>query len=540
MALFSKLGKGLRAALAGVVLTGSAMASDHLSSLKPGIQFEKTKNIESWTISAKIGENVTHDVLLSFLEEDRPRSADSEENLTDKSFRGRYSFEFPLAQDSSGVLLSKSSVAFGHVKPELTGLPEFNENLFGFRQNFTLIKESSGFKLTLAPGWQTTVLNLNDFSGKFTKKDNYALEFNGALEAKINNLLTARVAADSLQKYYNQELYFFNEKVAKDRRFTLEGMISFPSFEITPFIGYQKADIERNGAVDLEANGFGCYARKSFSNFNIFLKGGYAKFTNRKGNDIRFTGGVVCNSSSKRPLTIEFFARQFNDGFAKDLTVGAGFVFGLDKLRGNNFVNEFYVDNGNLDANISLEEQAKRLNSIRKRSEWTERNLHYEIGQGFRDKDSVYSLRTGDCDEQANLNLAIDRMNGNKGYLLGWNDGISRAHAAELIQDKIDGQWYLTEYGHIFKVNVDKNADIQTVGREALRQNHIYSGREILNPDNATFAVYEDGSPPDIYIDYPEWAKKLGSVGPLPSERKRPQIEYGHELFTRRNFLFED
>ena len=200
---------------------------------------------------------------------------------------------------------------------------------------------------------------------------------------------------------------------------------------------------------------------------------------------------------------------------------------------------QFYTDSGNRDnKSLSRVQQSERLNTIRKVVEWSGNNLKYiDAGNGgFRDADEVYKLRGGDCDEQSCTAVSMDRLNGYKSYDLNYYDFNRGAigHGVELVQDKTNGQWFLTEYGIPFKVNVAQDAGLETVASEAVIQNYRNLALEIPDPSNVYYKVI-DCSNPGTYRNVINFTR----IEMLPKMNSRPQIEYGFELFSKRNLLFE-
>ena len=92
----------------------------------------------------------------------------------------------------------------------------------------------------------------------------------------------------------------------------------------------------------------------------------------------------------------------------------------------------------------------------------------------------------------------------------------------------------MTEYGIPFKVNVAQDAGLETVTSEAVIQNYRNLALEIPDPSNVYYKVI-DCSNPACYRNVINFTR----IEMLPKMNSRPQIEYGFELFSKRNLLFE-
>jgi hypothetical protein len=199
---------------------------------------------------------------------------------------------------------------------------------------------------------------------------------------------------------------------------------------------------------------------------------------------------------------------------------------------------EFYRESGRQDnTSLTRVQQAERLRTLRMQNEWTY-NLSW-VPETFWNTEAVYRKRSGDCDQQQCLNNTMHTLNGYRSYLGGWWD-FRRGfvgHAVGLIQDPTNGEWFWQEYGLLAKVrNVSANTAPQQVFAEALKQNHSFSALP-LDPRNTQNVYYSliNCNDPQSY----QWLTGFNALGSVPSRRSRPNIEYGHELFTKRNFLFD-
>ena len=202
----------------------------------------------------------------------------------------------------------------------------------------------------------------------------------------------------------------------------------------------------------------------------------------------------------------------------------------------------FYRDSGTKDdSRLTLKEQAERLGTLRKRNEWSGQNLSWKSapddGWGFRNANEAYKERGGDCNEQSCLNSFMDTLNGYKSFELDYYDYKSwEGHGVQLVQAPTNGQWFLDEYGVIYKIKVDPKAPLEKVALEGLKQNSNFLTLQISrNGKDMYYEVYDCSNP----LKYDSISKFISLSGVAPNYG-RPQIEYGSELFTGRNFLLGD
>ena len=281
---------------------------------------------------------------------------------------------------------------------------------------------------------------------------------------------------------------------------------------------------------------------------NVYAKGSYAPWRHKSGQETLMALGV-----SFPKLGMEFFQRSIRDNYSSfslsEKIIGGQFSWKFGAPAGQKLSEmedygyaakrryQFYRDSGVEDnTGLSRVQQAERLGTLRKRVEWSGSNLTWksEPSQGYQ-QELVYRLRKGDCDAQSCLNNTMDTLNGYRSQTMGWWD-FSKSwigHAVGLTQDPTNGQWFLDEYGQVFRVDVDPKADLQTVMREALKQTHRFTVVPISSVKDTWIVPIECSQPGTSNWD--SWF----NLGEFPRSQGRPKIEYGYELFLGRNFLFD-
>lgn len=539
-----KIGKTLAAmAAAGFLFAAAAKTAKS----EPNWQAEFTKDSKSdsefMAADCGINENI-HNIAFSFAD-NKSRHRHS------TAVRGKYSAVIPI-----GKFFSESALAGGildYTQKDFLDFPSIF--LFGAGQHAGINLENSKARFSARAGGYVSGQTLSDNFGRLTQKNNDIIDiscsFDYLFPKKIfdengikildNSKSNAAIHAEAFaeRKRYNPGLYFFTEKNATDLGIKIEAIQKTNSnkMEFGPFFCYRRTNIERDGRTDRDSREFGIYAALNDIGlgFNPFARGSVYMFRPTGSNEIRFSIGADCNIKG-RNYSFEAVGKNLEEVVSghKEFAGGIKMTATFGKHQRKSELNEFYTDSGKKDDDkLTLNEQAMRLGSIRKRNEWTGNNLAYasaDSSNPFHEEQEVYSHRKGDCDEQANLNRVIDNFNNNKAEVLLWFDGFDgfNGHGAELVQDKTNGQWFLSEYGNIFKVNAGKNADIYEAGEQALKQNHAYTSLEIKNPEGTVF-LFQDSS---------GYFSSGRGTGPLP-KMQRPQIEYGHEtLIGIRDFLF--
>lgn len=473
------------------------------------------------------------------------------------ALRGKYALELPFFYGQHWRLSSESSLAGGFLDAKYLsqrGEPrfEFNEMMFGFGQYLVNRVKSRDVIATLKFGGEISGATLADDYGKETMWDSYGVGLRGDVTARLADPVKIRVEADAMRKRYNPERYFFVEKWTNELGVRSALVLSpHRKWDVIPSFNYKRVDIERDRRLDLERPEFGAtVVRKDAlkDGWNVFVKGLYAPWRHKKGRESVLSFGV--HSSM---MSVELYRKNVRDEYStfaleESLTgFRLAWKLGSSERRlkdaddyGNSlkYKHEFYRESGRQDnAALTRVQQAERLRTLRKQNEWTF-NLSW-VPETFWDTDAVYRKRSGDCDQQQCLNNTMHTLNGYRSYLGAWWD-FNRGfvgHAVGLIQDPTNGEWFWQEYGMLAKVrNVSANTAPQQVFAEALKQNHSFSALP-LDPRNTQNVYYSliNCNDPQSY----QWLTWFNPIGNVPSQRVRPNIEYGHELFTKRNFLFD-
>ena len=481
--------------------------------------------------------NNTHRFSFGFLKKDAYQGG--------SALRLKYALNWNFLETSFGKFNSETDVAAGYLAGEYQLYNEnqtgFDQYLYGARQYFGINLSNGDYKFQVKAGGEMVQANLSDEYGSDSKWDNYGYGIRSAAQMKIAGGIVWRTGTEVLRKRYNPERYFFTENWTTD--IGLHSEVIFPAHnrvDIVPLFGYRKMNVERDNKTDLERPEFGgtvVFKGVFKSGYNAFAKGIYAPWHHKAGNETLVSFGL---ESGK--MQAELYHKRITDKYTsfsyRESQTGTQFAwkFGGNSMKGMDDYGEmkekykFYRTEGfEDDRGLTESQQVERLGNIRKRNEWSGENLKYLWATGFREPDEVYRLRGGDCDEQALFHVGMDQRNGYKAYLLDYWD--SGGHGVELVQDKTNGQWFLNEYGMMYKVNVASNADPKTVALAALRQNHHNLALNIIDPKNSSLRVYDS--------EYNAVTPYI-MINSVPARSDRPQVEYGYELFTRQGWLFAD
>ncbi|MDO8429962.1 MAG: hypothetical protein Q7S73_01175 [bacterium] len=475
--------------------------------------------------------------------------------------RGKYILNLPILNQEKNGLWLETALAGGFLEEALlqNGQKRFQRDqfLYGGGEYLKFRLENSAHSFTIKIGGEKAMSQLIDDYGKKTFWDNSSFLIQNKVRSKFSDWLSLRFDGDARRTKYNPEIYFFTEKRTEEVSLRSELVIApLERLEINPLFNYKKVNIERDGRVDLEKREMGgTVILKEPADFkaNIFLKGVYAPWLHKNGEERLISGGIVSKNFSLE-LYQKITKNRFSTFTLEDRVTGleVSWKFGNQKDKNLRDLDsyayakdrkyEFYRDSGiKDDSRLTLKEQAERLRTLRKRNEWSGHNLSLKSapddGWGFRNANEVYKERGGDCDEQSCHNSFMDTLNGYKSFELNYYDyDLWEGHGVQLVQDPTNGQWFLDEYGAIYKIKVDPNAPIEKVALEGLKQNHTFLALQILrNGKDMYYQVYDCSSP----FKYDSISKFISLSGVAPNYG-RPQVEYGSELFTGRNFLLGD
>ncbi len=473
------------------------------------------------------------------------------------ALRGKYALELPIVYGQHFRFFSESSFAGGildakYVTQRGNSRFEFKKFMFGSSQYFVTRLKSSDAIATLKAGGEVDGSTLSDDYGALTQWNSYGFALRGDATVRLMSALKLRLEADALRKRYNPESYFFVEKWTNELEVRSALVVSpHHQWDVIPSFNYARIDIERDRRPDLERPEFGTtVVRKDAvkEGWAIFAKGLYAPWRHKKGRENVISFGV--HSST---ISIEAYRKYVRDEYStfalKELLHGIriSWKFGRSERVLKNaddyghsvkYRNEFYRESGRKDdLSLNLAQQAERLGTLRKQNEWSF-NWSY-APETYWDPLRAYAERKADCDGQQCPNNIMHTLNGYRSYVGAWFDFNTSftGHAVGLIQDPTNGEWYWQEYGMLAKVrNVNAGTAPTQVFAEALKQNHRFSALPLI-PGNTQNAYYEliNCNDPQTY----QFLTAFIAIGSVPNERLRPNIEYGHELFTKRNFLFD-
>ncbi|MDD2658032.1 MAG: hypothetical protein PHD04_05330 [Candidatus Pacebacteria bacterium] len=415
----------------------------------------------------------------------------------------------------------------------------FDQVLFGIRPSLKIESGKSSPKMFAE---KTFEKQSDDYGSEPWLWDSYG--YGLSFKTETNNGPSALLTQGKLmKKHYNPSLYFFTEDWVTDvdlRAETREKLSSV--FQLFQSAGYFSQDVERDGQIDVERLEFAGGLRVVLSSSTAFsLRAAYAPYLNDRGHETLLSGAMDWKKYRievfQRDIVAKYSSFEEKEGiFGVNLAWKFGGAVAAEdkKVRGMEDYNgaskmRFYASDVRDDHQLSLSQESEYLSSLSRRNAWSGEYLKYITASGyqFRTPDQVFSGRGGDCDEQACLNTRMDTSNGYKAKTFFWGDW-QYAHAASVVQDR-NGQWFLDEYGMLYKVKVDPNADIKNVVLEALRQNIAYTA--LANDPQYVYTHSCDGWLADDYV--------ADGIGARQASH-RPEIEFGHELFTTRNFLFGD
>lgn len=479
------------------------------------------------------------------------------------AFRGKYTLELPIIQRKAGKLSSESSLAGGVLfgkylkQGQKETQFEFNEVLYGGSQYLNAKWRVRGASVSLKAGGEWAGLNLYDSYGSLSQWDNYGFGFRNSVSAPLGRGMILSVNGEALRKKYNPKLYFFVEEWVIEYGLQSELLIPLHrKVDLIPTFGYQKSDVERNRRIDLERPEYGgrvVYKDLWSTGANVFARGIYAPWHHRKGGETLAALGLASEK-----LGVEVYRREIREEYStfrlQDRIVGVKLAwrFGAssDELKGIEdygrvvkYKHRFYRNYGIEDQKqLSRVQQAERLNTPRLVNEWFHENVVWRQapnnGWGFRFQDQAYAERAGDCDEQSCLGGTMNAQNGYPNRTPAWWDFNKSfiGHGVQLFKDPESGRWFWDEYGMQYEIkDVSPDDSWEKVAKEALRQNHRFSALPLESGSTGVYYGLIDCSQPDTY----NWVSGFIPFGGVQYQRKRPNLEYGSELWTGRNFLFD-
>lgn len=463
---------------------------------------------------------------------------------------------FWLETSFAGAMVSGS-----YIQP-WTGMSRFQFMQFpyGIFENLKFQWETRKSSFTLQAGGNGVMSLQSDDYGAWNTWDNYGMAIQSYYHSEFRDWLALNLGGDFSKTRYNEDKYFFTEDWTRELVWKSALVISpLARLDIIPQFNYKEVNVERDGRSDLARLEIGAalwlkHLDIKFSTASFFVKGVYAPWQHKEGSERLLAVGLV-----SKEVNIEAYQKSLHNQFSNfaidDTVIGlnVSWKFGskdeqaLRNLDDYSYTPQreyqFYQNSGVKDnASLTLEQHGERLGTLRMRNEWSGANLKYKTADDYYFKDAyeVYMGRLGDCDEQSCHNIYLDTRNRYRAYNLGIYDWDQwKAHAVEIVQDPTNGQWFLDEYGMIFKTKVNPNASLAVVAKEALRQNANFTALPITRHGANMAYEIADCS---VIGNYPfgDYWWIAGSLEGLEPQAGRPQTEYGYELFTRRNFLFGD
>lgn len=484
--------------------------------------------------------------------------------------RAGYRLALPLAENNLLAVGNENILALGLLSANYLEQGGSNSRfvhaqyLFGFGEYLKIRANVPFLRAMVKAGAEGTAAVLkDDYGSAKPETDNYGFGVSGFAQSKFSRWADFRLEMESRRKKYNPERYFFTEHWTTDFSAKSALVVSLPGLDLIPFLNYRKVDIERDSRPDLERwEAGGEFVMKDIAGrgLDVSIKGAYAPWRHRKGRE-----SLVSASLNSREWGAELYQKDIREEFSSfarkesftglrvswkfglaggDLQEGQEGLEGIEGLEEmDDYAGifqrkyEFYRENGREDdSGLSLKQQAERLRTIRQRNEWSGANLRYQLAKGwsFREADEVYVKRSGDCDEQACLTSYMDKLNSHHSPLLAWwVYGGAFGHAVQLVQDRTNGQWFLDEYGILYKIKgVEPNASLEQIGLEALKQTHGFTALPISNGSGLFYSTID--CEPGSY-EYLTWTSLIN----FQAEKQRPNIERGYELFIGQDMLFK-
>ncbi|MDE2001811.1 MAG: hypothetical protein KGI60_04595 [Patescibacteria group bacterium] len=481
------------------------------------------------------------------------------------ALHAKYSFAPSVSFGGGRRIFSETSLASGYMDAAYLDLgghePQFRfkELLYGYRQYIGFawsIGRDISFDAKGGGSWSGSTL-MDDY-GSQDRWDNYSVGVSGSGFVRFSRMLRLRVEAEGKRTRYNPDRYFFVDTWARDYEFRSELTLGVSRrVDIAPLFNYTLFDLERNGRVDLIRPEFGVkLTMKDLIPFvsTAYVKGVYAPWRQQEGSE-----SLVSVGAQVHEWNAELYARSIRQAFSDfeldNRIVGFQLAWKFGESRPDHKLHsmddyghaadqwaQFYRDNGLKDMpQLTRVQQAERLGTLRKRNEWSSLNLTWKQapngGSGFRYPDQTYNERGGDCDEQACLDGSMDRLNGYTNFTMGWWD-LNKSytgHAIELAQDPWTHEWFWNEYGQQYKIRgVGEGSTRDQVAKISLAQNQRFSALPVDTKSNNINYELIDCSIPGTY----NTGAGLIAYGAMPYIYERPNVEYGYELFTQRNFLF--
>lgn len=372
---------------------------------------------------------------------------------------------------------------------------------------------------------------------------------NLSLEARMQNYVLGITSDLRLsRKFFNEDRYWFIKR-KNFINYKLGPQFSIGNFQLLPFGGLDIGEYDRDKYSNTLHGGLAINLQTSQKqSWRLQLLYGI-DWAQKTRTTVLSLGENIQKTKKSGGGTWEIFGLQrTGDPWQKETVGGAKITIQTlnfqkknegkpnlptpDDYRDSYKKSDFYAEFGFQDnLNLNIYEQARRLNSLRLRNEWSGRNLFYSTaGLPTQMPNMVYNNRTGDCDDQALLNTWIDRQNGYPSYVLSyWPSDLDVAHAVEIVQDPRTGRWFMDEYGVLQEIKVDPNAPLDVVAWEALKQGIRFSALPSEDPD----MFYWVSAPTDdpnkfkkFVIPY-TWRHDFQSTAGT-----RPRLAKGFELFA--------
>src|SRR3989344_2653255 len=512
-------------------------------SVDADIEIDVSPSVKAFNFEQRPKEDRIHNFSAGFLYKDNGR-------LQATAWKGRYILQVPLVKD---LLKNEALAALAMMNANYFSqdrFPRFKhwQFLYGISEYVSLGLGAPEFYFRFKAGGEAVTATISDQYGSISDWDNYGFGIKSEMRIPLYGDSYFRAETDWLNKKYNLEKYFFTERWTKEFLWKSELLIiPVEQFALIPSFNYKEADIEKDGRSDLERYELGgeLILGNILPDASIIFKGVNSYWRHKKGVENLVAFGVYSEA-----LSLEIYRKDTSDNYSaftleeRLAGIKIGWKFGgkhqLKELDDYGYFPqrkyEFYRESGlHDDSKLSLSQQAEYLRTLRRRNEWSGNNLDYKRSSSiysFRNVEEAYAGRGGDCDEQACLNSRLDELNGHKSVLFSWwADNKPAGHTAQLVKN--DGQWYLDEYGMIYKINgATADTDLKTLMLEALKQNNRFIALPI---DNGQGGDYESAN-----CSQSGGYQTINSYrfSNFQSDKHRPNIEYGSELFTGRNFLF--
>ena len=383
--------------------------------------------------------------------------------------------------------------------------PSLKQVLFGLenKTNFPLKKDRLSAEAAASLIYSSLWDNISLDNGKI----NINLKGNMPITKKID----CNFCFGKGYSTYNPDKYFFydfeDEISAKS---SLD--IKLDKFSVNPFV---EAIRINGGERNQEKNAVGLMAEYK----NIHFGANYADYPSEDLVQKTVSGGKKFKSFS---VSAYYSENKSKYSWLDKSMVGVLLNFEIpskslekDPLKKTK---EIVLEHAYTDKNLSFEDATKRLDSLRKISEWIGNNIKYDGTWAFTGQtpEGVYNNRAGVCSEQARLFSYLAKQNNQDVYRFSYSDypyivGESQInHEVPMFIDK-NGDVLIWDYGRFYKAKVDKNANLGEKALEALNQAGPYIASPFgpgsnpgTNPKNGKYVSIELFSPAEK-DDHGEW-----------------------------------